>query len=134
MDQTYETKVDLMEHKDRMDQIVPKGWKWSSGPKWTKERAIDQSGLNGPNGLKQTEGTEVDRNGPKRVNEQSRRKGLVCVTLHITRFMNNWVMWNTLLGTWITFGLHLDQSKYLGWGWDHTAHNSILLLSSIFIT
>ena len=76
----------------------------------------------------------MDQNGPKRANGQSRPKGLVCVTLHITRFMNNWVMWNTLLGTWITFGLHLDQSKYLGWGWDHTAYNSILLLSSIFIT
>ena len=76
----------------------------------------------------------MDRNGPKRVNDQSRCKGLVCVTLHITRFINNQVMWNTLLGTWITFGLHLDQSKYLGWGWDHIEHNSILLLSSIFIT
>ena len=76
----------------------------------------------------------MDRNGPRRVNDQSRRKGLVCVTLHITQFINNRVMWNTLLGTWITFGLHLDQSKYLGWGWDHTEHNSILLLSSIFIT
>ena len=76
----------------------------------------------------------MDRNGPRRVNDQSWRKGLVCVTLHITRFINNWVMWNTLLGTWIIFRLHLDQSKYLGWGWDHTKHNSILLLSSIFIT
>ena len=76
----------------------------------------------------------MDRNAPRRVNDQSRRKGLVCVTLHITQFINNRVMWNTLLGTWITFGLHLDQSKYLGWGWDHTEHNSILLLSSIFIT
>ena len=76
----------------------------------------------------------MDRNGPKRANDQSRPKGLVCVTLHITQFRNNQVMWKTLLGTWITFGLHLDQSEYLGWGWDHTTHNSILLLSSIFIT
>ena len=53
----------------------------------------------------------MDRNGPKRTNDQS---GLVCVTLHITRFMNNRVMWKTLLGTWIALGLHLDQSKYLG--------------------
>ena len=76
----------------------------------------------------------MDRNGPKRANDQSRPKGLVCVTLHITQFRNNQVMWKTLLGTWITFRLHLDQSKYLGWGWVHTAYNSILLLSSIFIT
>ena len=41
-------------------------------------------------------------------------------------------MWNTLLGTWITFGLHLDQSKYLGWGWNHAEHNSILLLSNLY--
>ena len=44
-------------------------------------------------------------------------------------------MWKTLLDTWIPLGLHLDfQSKYLGWVWDHTAQNSICVLSSIFIT
>ena len=39
------------------------------------KRANDQSGLNGANGLKWTQGTEVDRNGPKRWNDQSGLNG-----------------------------------------------------------
>ena len=37
------------------------------------------------------------------------------VTQHITQYFHYRVMWKTLLQSWIPLGLHLDQSKYMGW-------------------
>ena len=47
---------------------------------------------------------------------------------HITQYLHYWVMWKTLLGTWIPLGLHLDQSHYIGWVLKPSAHNSITVL------
>ena len=50
--------------------------------------------------------------------------------LNITRFFTYRVTWNTILDTWIPFGLHLDQSKYMGWVGKLSQHNSSSIKSS----
>ena len=119
---------------DQIQQNGPNRLKWTKRTEWTKVYLRDGSGPKWTSKSDWTKWTEWtkwtkvdlrDWSGPKWTKKSKWPKGLVCVTLHITRFMNNRVMWKTLLGTWIPLGLHLDQSKYLGWVWDHTAHNSI---------
>ena len=50
--------------------------------------------------------------------------------LNINRFFIYRVTWKTTLDTWISLGLHLDQSKYLGWVGKPSQHNSSSIKSS----